>query len=688
MNKNEGGGNMAENIYEQLKKAMKAKVDQVKKNEVNDIIGNIQDGTAEEIELRKKFAAIMEDRQEMFGETEKLLQARLELYQTVISLVYLTHYFNDVENQIYNATVWFRLLEFSRSSEFITMLETLRRGIDDSSVDMFKTYFRERFDELKELLAPFRDIRMNKETDEAPTLQENTGTSYEDIEPENPERPEDYLLYTLGFIYMAVDDDGYKDTINSIIDFVSTSNSNLGRITFDRIQEIVTTMKTALRRFIIIDKYRAENDAAYTGKYLQSLLEKIEVYEYNISIFSSITDKTIEEIKEDESYALFFISAQEIRNDINVLLDETIKSIKEINGFFENYSVFLRLPEDTIRNITNTIDEVLPNFKENLSDEDREYFDEDIVNEDMISVDSNQPDIKLFIEDMMEMVVADELVFQYKDITNMLMLYLGLQLLKKNLTYTNYSYINYPLYNLVNKKIIIESQVNVADFNTTKELEQNLAETYEIYIRKDITKELISPSLKNLFKKLRIIDMVDISTVLDYNIGYNDSDFESVSGMTYYNLSDDTWREYTTSWIDIVSPTEGQLEFSNFIHTMYVNTLEALLENKKYLNENLLKLLEIYSVRGNNFKSVFIEMIVRKAVSAIVNYANGKQTILKDITPIISYINDTEIDTINQKIIKDYKIIRSKFYTESVNIIDDILDPVSDLSVRLKQEYE
>ena len=468
MNKNEGGGNMAENIYEQLKKAMKAKVDQVKKNEVNDIIGNIQDGTAEEIKLRKKFAAIMEDRQEMFGETEKLLQARLELYQTVISLIYLTHYFNDVENQIYNATVWFRLLEFSRSSEFITMLETLRRGIDDSSVDdssvdmfntyfrervdMFKTYFRERFDELKELLAPFRDIRMSKQTNEAPTLQENTGTGYEDIEPENPERPEDYLLYTLGFIYMAIDDDDYKDTINSIIDFVSTSNSNLGRITFDRIQEIVITMKTALRRFIIIDKYRAENDAAYTGQYLQSLLEKIEVYEYNISIFFSITDKTIEEIKEDESYALFFISAQEIRNDINVLLDETIKSIKEINDFFENYSVFLRMPGDTIKNITNTIDEVLPNFKENLSDEDREYFDEDIINEDMISVDSDQPDIKLFIEDMMEIVVADELVFQYKDITNILILYLGLQLLKKNRTYTNYSYINYPLYNLVNKK--------------------------------------------------------------------------------------------------------------------------------------------------------------------------------------------------------------------------------------------
>ena len=97
----------------------------------------------------------------------------------------------------------------------------------------------------------------------------------------------------------------------------------------------------------------------------------------------------------------------------------------------------------------------------------------------------------------------------------------------------------------------------MAGFNTAKELEQSLAETYEIYVRKDITKEFLSPSLKNLFKKLRIIDMVDIKTVLDYNIGYNDSDFEGVSGMTYYNLSNDTWREYTTSWIAIASPTEG-----------------------------------------------------------------------------------------------------------------------------------
>ena len=42
-------------------------------------------------------------------------------------------------------------------------------------------------------------------------------------------------------------------------------------------------------------------------------------------------------------------------------------------------------------------------------------------------------------------------------------------------------------------------------------------------------------------------------------------------------------------------------------------------------------------------------MIVRKAVAAIVNYANGKQTILKDITSIISYVNNTEIDRVNQK---------------------------------------
>lgn len=541
---------MAENIYEQLKKAMKAKVDQVKKNEVNDIIANIQDGTAEEIELRQKFAAIMEDRQEMFNETEKLLQARLELYQTVISLIYLTHYFKDVENQLYNATVWFRLLEFSRSAEFMTMLDTLnllllpKEGLSPEDSSKYKLYFKEKFDEMIALLAPSRVIRMFKSPGEAPVLQEDIGSGYVTIEnPENPERPEDYILYTLGYIYMSVGDSEYENTISSIINFVSTSSNNLGNVTFDRIEEIVTNMKTILRRFIILDKYRVQNDASYTGMYIQELLEKIEIYEYNINIFSSITNKTIEEIKDDESYALFFISAQDIRNDINILLDETIKSIQEINNFFDNYSVFLRLPEDTIKNISYTIDTILPNFVENLSEDDKEYFDSELTTDEMIPVDPEQPNIKLFIEDMMDLSISeDEHVFQYKDITTMILLYLGIILIRKNNNYKNFSYINYPLYNLANKSIIVKSQINLENFGVSltsiKSLEQKLAEDYGIRVMKDINKESLSPSLRNTFNKLKILDSVDLSTILNHNIGYKDDDFEGTNGESYYNLED------------------------------------------------------------------------------------------------------------------------------------------------------
>jgi Ca2+-binding EF-hand superfamily protein len=94
---------MSENIYDQLKQIMHKKAEQISKNEINDIIQNVETNNRDEIELRRKFTNIINDRQKLFTETEKLLQTRLELYQTVISLIYLTHYFNDVENQLNNA---------------------------------------------------------------------------------------------------------------------------------------------------------------------------------------------------------------------------------------------------------------------------------------------------------------------------------------------------------------------------------------------------------------------------------------------------------------------------------------------------------------------------------------------------------------------------------------------------------
>jgi hypothetical protein len=111
------------------------------------------------------------------------------------------------------------------------------------------------------------------------------------------------------------------------------------------------------------------------------------------------------------------------------------------------------------------------------------------------------------------------------------------------------------------------------------------------------------------------------------------------------------------------------------------------LENKVTLNKTLLALINIYKTRGDNFKSVFIEMIIRKVLSTIINFADEKETIVKEIKNILPYINNNKIDSENEKIIKDYKLIRNTFYTEDVNIIDNILDSESDLSKRLKQEY-
>lgn len=121
---------------------------------------------------------------------------------------------------------------------------------------------------------------------------------------------------------------------------------------------------------------------------------------------------------------------------------------------------------------------------------------------------------------------------------------------------------------------------------------------------------------------------------------------------------------------------------------MYISVLEALLDDKVNMNKNLIKFLDVYSVRGDSFKSVFFEMIIRKALNTIVEYSIANKTILTDISFIEVYIDDKEIDRINQKIVKDYKNIRNKFYIQDKNIIDDILNESSILSERIKQQYK
>jgi hypothetical protein len=431
------------------------------------------------------------------------------------------------------------------------MLDNLKKELpslssDDERRNIFISYFKLKYEKLKGFFAPFRTLKMDTNDDNIPILMEDTGSGYSEINLDTSENPEDYLIYSLGFIYISLENDnnsGINVVINQfLINNNFLTNDNLGSVTSTKIEEIIITIKKILRQFIIINNYRIESDSSYKGTYINDIIEAIELYEYNINIFLNIRNKTIEEIKEDESYSLLFSGAQDIRNKINTLLDETIKSVKEINNFFENYSVFLKLPEDTIVNIEKTLNEILPNFVENLSEEDKEYFTDNITSENMIPLDPEQPNIKIFIDEMINMVSSEQIIFQYKDLTNLIILYLGLQLLSKNSTYTNYGYINYALYNIVNKKIIIDSQINVA-FDSIKKLEQDLAEKYNIYVRKNINEEFIQSSLKNLIKKLRIIDLVDMNILLDYNIGYTDSNFETTE--TYYNLYSNTWREYT-----------------------------------------------------------------------------------------------------------------------------------------------
>jgi hypothetical protein len=667
------------NVYDDLKKILMSKIDRVSEGEIISVISNIEDANRDELVLKTFFAKVIESRDDIFKETEKLLTMRTELFQIVITLLYLNHYFSEVEEQIYRATIWFDILSFARSSEFLFALYSFRNYINnlkqDEAIDQVKKnqyqeYFEEKYEKMLNLIAPVRDIRFNSEE---MYLEEDKGTGYEEISFDDPDSPENFLLYSLGFL--AKSDDANLERINVIVSFLTTSNNNLARVIFSRLNNIIEKIKMSIRKFIIINEYRILNDPSYTGVAILSLMEKIGVYEYNLTAFSGLMDKTIEEIKENESYSLFFISAQDIRSEIDTVLDDTIKSIIEVNDFFDSYAVFLKLPEYTMNSLNNTINKILPNFKANLPLAESEYFNTSTSDSELS--DDDRPDIAKFIDERLSLLENGNgnFVFQFQDKTNMILLYLGLELLKKNPGYKNYSYINYPLLAMVNKDIIDKSQINSEVFTLLKGKESFLAEEYGIKVIKYINKDNIQSKLKSIYKKLNIIDIVDFRILLDYNIGYTSSIFDGA----FYNLEDDIW-----------SSGEMPSELEDFINVIFTTVLENILGRKDDINNTIKDTLEILQNRGRNFKEVFLEMIIRKVFKTISNYAELNETIIssRSLASMKNYISDTSIDFQNEIILRDYKEVRNVFYTDNKNIIDDILKSGSTLIEYLKLYYE
>jgi len=663
---------MAENIYKQLKNILKKKIANIVADELNDISQVSKDQNTEINTLKTSFDEVITSRDTLFSEVETLMDERSEAYQSVITILYLSHFFNAAQLDLYNATVWYRLLEFSKSEEFTNTLQNLKYYITGTltvtKTKQYQDYFQDKFDTL--LALRDRNLQM-LQTDIGPALQEWNGSVYVTIEKDDPENPDNFLFYTLGYLATATGLFFNYTHIMSILNIIETSNRNLSSFTFETFADEIEKMKNNLKRFMILDTYRKENEASYTGTYTQDIFDKIEIYDFYLLSFSGITEETMEALEDDGSFSLLFLTAEDIKSELNALIYETLRSITSINTFLENYALFVKLPETNIEQIAKSINTVLDNYWDNLSDEDdKEYF---------LIEDANQPNLKTFIYELQQLSnTDDEKILFFEDYYNLILLYTGLKLKTYETDTYALDYINYAVKNLVVKSEVNDSEVNEIAFTNLKVLEENLSEIYGINVKDNVNTDLINPAIKTLYPKFNIIDLVDISVLLDYNIGYNDSYWIALGETTYYNLDNDTWMSGTIP-----------VDLEAFINIIYMSVMEAILKQSKNINSTITKTIEVYQQRGTNFKSVFIEMIIRKVFAKLVDYIDGQTSIINasTITLMQNYLT-VDIDNVNEGILANYKLVRSAFYTAEENLIEKILVDGNELRTYLETIYE
>jgi len=692
---------MATNIYDQLKELMRAKVDDIAINELDDISQISENLNIEEDALKSAFNEITTARNTLFSEIETLITSRTEAYQTVITILYLSYFFNEVKSSIENEiTIWYTLLQFSKSKEFSDVLRNLKSYVSISGnmtptkTAQFQDYFQDKFDELLSLSG--RDIQMIQTT-AGPDIQEDIGSGYVDIDKDDPDDAANFLFYTLGYLATAEGTFFSFSAIMPVINIIEISERNLASVTFSTLDEEIKKARNNLKRFMILDIHRKENDSSYTGIYTQDIYDKIELYDYYLSRFAGMDQKTMEALHADGTFNLLFLTKEDIDSEIDALSYETIQTIDSINMFLENYAMFVKLPEDSIDQLENTITGLLVNYEENLSEEtDKEYFIDADSDENVLM---DQPDLATFILDLEELSnLDDEAILFFKDYYNLIILYTGLKLKDYSSSYA-LNYINYAIKNLVTKTEIHRDEIDAVTFIDLKKLEESLVDKYEIHVRDIVNNELIDPTIKLIYPKLALLDLVDITLLIENNIGYNDAQFTpSVDEDTlYYRISDDTWRKYSDSgsgyvWAEYTPNTLTDLDLidlTNLINTIYISVLEAILEKRASINDIFMKTLRAYAQRGYNFKSVFIEMIIRKAFTTITTYAGGENTVLDDavISAIENYLS-SDIDTTNEKILHEYKTVRSAFYAAEENLIDTILVDGNVLRTYLKTFYE
>jgi uncharacterized repeat protein (TIGR02543 family) len=592
------------------------------------------------IKLTTAFSRIIEARETSFDSFDKLFKKRLEVYDTMFSLFYMSYFSNILFVNAGLISNLFKLLDITGTQEFFNnFLEALylkQNNPTSQRLIGLSDYFSIKFSELSLEIYPDSLVEFK--------LNDQRGLYVDNVLISQSQKEEDKIfemLYFLGAL-SNIKDNNFIDEVSNYYEYLIDNETNFNKVIKDRISYRLTIIDSAIKSNKYMDTYREEKDPAYKKTYIQDILTLFDELSEVIVNFSDLGLENLTTVKQSGIYGKLFSLIVDIDGKVNSSISSTFESIKVIEEILENYSIFVRLPSVENSNLLNSI---------KTAEDSHKDFDKY----------SNVIETKFFFNPFSSILTLTDWV---KEITKdknlngninvLMLLYIGANLKEFSSADLSKSISEYAFVNLTRKKLIVEGDKGYLsdEFILKKRKEQELIVVNKIRVKERPQDDLIGFAYKSILPSLEILDYMSFEEVFVRN-NPNSSPFNFESS----------------------KETDFRLQLKLLI-------IEAILKDRKNINNNISKLIDSVSdMPKENLKTLYLEICFREAIGSFVSYleplaevSNFSNSIINEDT--YNKMNDYSYDPDNtiyneiKSVINKYIEVWEFLYSTDIDLVD------------------
>jgi hypothetical protein len=590
------------NIFEELKQALLSKNSAVEASRADSLELNKDEQKIRE--LNDSFSKIIKERDALLENYDMLISKKLEINQSIFTLLIAAFYSSKIDASIKSILSTIDFINTFNSNEFYDRvkayiqswnLKNNEQSVDDEFLSNLKKYFSFKLNEAALILGIDLPDDANYTDDIMPLSSSLSSREYA-------------IIDLMGLLALSNPINTYNDIVYKSGTLIGTNSTFISSF----LEDITLGLKTIdnnSRSFIFLEDYREEKDKIYSDVYTSDIYRKFQ----SIDLGEVITElTTLKAIEDQNLYELLSNYSLEIKTSIEATFLESIKAIKEADSFITRYSPILKY--------TQNYDNFLFESTKTI---------EDIFNLDAESVDLRFPIRSEFIflyNSTFEITKFSEWNAQFKQyltsapsIFDRFILYVGSMLKKFGDELFSSElptlYRNYGLLRLI-KAGSVQTVYIQDDFNVKLSEERKLNDLYDIIISENVNNEMLPSPLKTVLPGLETIDFIDFQEYLEM---VDPEDFD-----------------------------ENELE-----KRVRFLILSEIGRRKQNLSNALETVITLFQAKKFNFKTLYIENIIRDILSTIKSVISGLENQLDPNSAIVLYDSQTQTISTNNTIISN-----------------------------------